>query len=507
MRLHRPSSPPGDASTGGAALLLSLLVLLVLVAIISQINIATSTDARVGRNDLALTTMDLAIESALLEVAETLSADAEATSAEDAGAAPPNPFEGAAQGEEGGEEGPVDSRQDDWATPMRTEINGIRLRILIQDEDSKLNVLTMLSEDEEEAEKAFERVVRVLDYCRGDTEADIEEKDARAMAIQMREHLEDRANSFLPRPTLLTDDEEEQTEVGLPLSLREFVCLEAFTEDHFRDFRDEDGKVVHSITSFLTCWTALTTYDELNNEEEGSTPGGPGRPEEGSEETDAGETSQETGFGEEEGANPFNPTSTSAETGTSGTGPGGPSGPSSTSGIAVNVNTSPPAVLKALMDDRDVAPRLWDDVVAWRNEEDEEALGEDEEPPLDEFGEEILIPKIFESVMDLEEFDEFRDLDALVKGELMNLLTVESHVFSIYVTARKPTGVSAGLDFAGSREEVLEEEEKGTALARTVRCTVWRREGADGWELVPLERWEVLDYMPFEVLDIPEEDR
>jgi hypothetical protein len=39
-----------------------------------------------------------------------------------------------------------------------------------------------------------------------------------------------------------------------------------------------------------------------------------------------------------------------------------------------------------------------------------------------------------------------------------------------------------------------------------VRCVVWRRQGADGWEVVPLERWEVLDYMPYEVKDFPDDD-
>jgi uncharacterized membrane protein YgcG len=62
----------------GAALLLSLIVLFVLVAIVFQISIGTGTDARVARNDVGLSTMDLACESALLEVAEMLKADAPA---------------------------------------------------------------------------------------------------------------------------------------------------------------------------------------------------------------------------------------------------------------------------------------------------------------------------------------------------------------------------------------------------------------------------------------------
>ena len=509
----------------GAALLLSLLVLLVLVAIMSQLNIATVTDARVSRNDLSLTAMDLAIESSLLEVTETLLADAEAAGEEEGAGTggEGNPFGGAmgdamgqGGGEGGGEGGSVDSRQDDWASPIRTEINGIRVRVLIQDEDSKLNALTMLSEDEVEAEKAFERVVRILDWCREGTKADIDGADARQMAEQMLEHLRNRTNSFLPRPVLLTDNEEEE-DLGLPLSLREFVCLEAFTEDHFRDFRDEDDIIVHSIGSFLTCFTAVTTRDELATDSGSSSPGaggdaaaepegssGPAIP--GGQSGNPGGGGGGGGGGAGEGGPDISGQASDALG--SGSGSGGAPAGDGKAGVAVNINTTPSVVLKALMDDRDVDMRFWDAVIEWRNEEDEDATDEEEdEPPLDEFGEPIVIPKIFESLGDLDEFDDYRDLDALLKGELDNLLTVESHVFSIFITARKPTGVGAGMEFAGSKEEIEEEERDGQALSRTVRCVVWRRETDDGWELVPLERWEVLDYMPFEVEDFPEEDR
>jgi hypothetical protein len=36
---------------------------------------------------------------------------------------------------------------------------------------------------------------------------------------------------------------------------------------------------------------------------------------------------------------------------------------------------------------------------------------------------------------------------------------------------------------------------------------LWRRETEEGMQLVPLVRWEVLDYLPIEVLDYPDEDR
>jgi hypothetical protein len=44
-------------------------------------------------------------------------------------------------------------------------------------------------------------------------------------------------------------------------------------------------------------------------------------------------------------------------------------------------------------------------------------------------------------------------------------------------------------------------------MMRTVRCVVWRRKQGDSVTIVPLARWEVLDYMPFVVEDYPEDDR
>ena len=43
---------------------------------------------------------------------------------------------------------------------------------------------------------------------------------------------------------------------------------------------------------------------------------------------------------------------------------------------------------------------------------------------------------------------------------------------------------------------------------RTARAVFWRRENADGEiECVPIVRWEILDYVPFEVQDFPDDDR
>ena len=58
-------------------MLLSFLVLMVIVAVVYQLNRSTSIDQQVAHKDVILARMDLAIESAFLEVAEQLLSDAE----------------------------------------------------------------------------------------------------------------------------------------------------------------------------------------------------------------------------------------------------------------------------------------------------------------------------------------------------------------------------------------------------------------------------------------------
>jgi hypothetical protein len=454
----------------GAALLLSLLVLLVIVAIAFQIDISTKTDARVANSDITLTRMDCAIESALFQVTQMLRDDAQTggaagmMGAAGAGADVGGETGGGPGGESGdtgaagggtgagGEEaggGGVDSRMDPWGQPQTATIGEIPLRILVQDEDSKYNVLNMLSADEDEAQDAYDRVVRILDACREGTEADIDSARATEMARVMRDHMLERDQSFLPRPVLLGDDEDNER-LGLPLTLEEFAVLDPFNEWDFRDFIDAEKNRVHSIGTFLTVWSSPTVGSKAD-----------GR-----------------------GAEP-------------------PEG-----GYAVNVNTAPAAVLKNLFESRKLTSYVWDNVIEYRNLEEEAEDDEEEalEPILNEFGEEEYRRKVFDDLGELEEVYGWGDFQPGVQEEIEAMLTVESHVFSIYVTARRDTSTGAGGEMSfDNRAQKEDYERSGSSLVRTVRCVVWRRQAEEDVQIVPLIRWEVLDYAPLEVLDYPED--
>ncbi len=548
---------------GGAALLLAVLLLLVLVAIVFQINVSTSTQARVGRNEIGLATMDMAIESALLEVSDKLKIDAEGASDSQGSQQPAgggaaggipgsDPAAGGGQGQNSGDNAAAcDSRRDEWARPARTEINEIKLRILIQDEDSKLNVLSMLTSDEKEAKAAFDRVVRVLDLCREGTRVDIDSSDAEEMAQAMLDYMTKGA-ADLTRPKQLSANP-EQTDQRLPRSLREFQILAPFEPQHFRDFRDEDGVRVHSIESFLTVWSSVIVVEDSptasaalasaqgssGSSSSGSRTGSSGASGSSSSSSGqkAGSSSTQTGTGQSGQTGTSSGGSTQGGTGQTGSGStgsgqsgaggtgqagggqagSGQGGSASPGGWQVNVNTAPVAVLKSLFDDREVPQRFWDEVIEYRNlpeEEEEEATGdsaateEEAEPMLDEFGREIVEYRIFESLQELEEVEGYSDLPADAKTKIQSLLTVTSNVFTVQVIARRVTGEEDESVLLDDPRSIEDAEEKGNALVRVVRSVLWRHTDAEeSMVITPILRWEVLDTVPVEVVDYPEEDR
>jgi len=453
----------------GAALLLSFLVLIVIIAITYQIHTVTKTDARVTHNEITRQQMDLAIESALLQVLEDLAEDARAAQASESGGAgdpaaggglPGAGAGGAGAGAGAGGAGDpaaggnsnadaVDSQMDGWYTPAATTFGDIELRVFIRDEDSKYNVLNMLSPDEDTAQAAVERVARILDACREGTDYDIGASEAQDMARAMQDHMRERANSELPRPTLLSDSEEDDR-IGLPLTFREFRALEPFRDDHFWEGYDEDENRVHSIEAYLTVYTSPAMGEEA------------------------------------------------------------PGVVTATSGFAVNLNTAPRAVLDSLLERREVSGRFWEAVIEYRNEEEEPDPSMDEaelEPLLDEFGKEIFKKKIFDTLDELDEVYEFTALLDSAKSEVKRFLTLQSNVFEITITARLPTQREEDrlLEFR-SRREQEEYYRSGAFLERTVRAVYWRAPGEDDVTMVPLVRWEVLEQAPLQVLDIPSDD-
>ncbi|MEM9382390.1 MAG: hypothetical protein AAGB93_20725 [Planctomycetota bacterium] len=470
MRLLRKSLAAADDARRGAALLLAFLVLIVIIAIVYQINTVTLTDERITYNEITRSQMDLSIEAVLLQTYEDLKEDAmaaEAAQGDGGGAgaaggagAPQDPGGGGAATEGEAGEPPrnpdaVDSMMDRWFTPQSTNFGDVQIRIFIRDENSKYNVLNMLDPDEELAEIAYQRVVRVLDNARGGTDFDISAGDAEEMARAMRDYMESRFGTELPTPELLTSDQENEDRV-VPFTFAEFRSLEPFEDNMFEDFFTDDDQRIHAISSFLTVFTS---------------------PSVGAEEVGSGLPSGGGGFG-------------------------------------VNVNTAPHAVLTALFDSREIDYRIWDEVREYRNEEEEPLETEDEgledvepEPLLDEYGNEVLPTQIFDSLDELDELYEFDALNETEKASIRDALEVTSDVFEIVLAARISTAADADqrIEFE-SRREQEEYFRSGEHIVRIIRSVIWRRPGEEEVAIVPLVRWEVLENAPLKILDFPDDE-
>ncbi|MEM1447746.1 MAG: hypothetical protein AAGI22_01465 [Planctomycetota bacterium] len=470
MRLLRKSLAAADDARRGAALLLAFLVLIVIIAIVYQINTVTLTDERITYNEITRSQMDLSIEAVLLQTYEDLKEDALAAQASQgdgaSGAAtggpggPQDPGSGAPPDGEAGEPprnpDAVDSMMDRWYTPQSTNFGDVQIRIFIRDENSKYNVLNMLDPDEEQAEIAFQRVVRVLDNARGGTDYDISNGDAEEMARAMRDYMQTRYGSELPTPELLTSDQENEDRV-VPFTFAEFRALEPFEDNMFEDFFTEDDQRIHAISSYLTVFTS---------------------PSVGAEEVGSGLPSGGGGFG-------------------------------------VNVNTAPHAVLTALFDSREIDYRVWDEIREYRNQEEEPMESEEDEgledvepePLLDEYGNEVLPTQIFDALDELDELYEFDALNETEKASIRDALEVTSDVFEIVLAARISTAADADqrVEFQ-SRREQEEYFRSGEHIVRIIRSVVWRRPGDEDVAIVPLVRWEVLENAPLKILDFPDED-
>lgn len=264
----------------------------------------------------------------------------------------------------------------------------------------------------------------------------------------------------------------------------------------FRSYRDEYDVRVHGLGQFLTVWSSPgTVTDQENREPSDGNNDSPAEPEadaEGEEGVDP------TGDSPETGSDPQQPQG--QDQGASDTG-------ASSAGYGVNLNLAPAAVLHSLFDSRIVNGRFWDDVIEYRNleEEDEDGETSDEEPLYDEFNNEILDRRIFESLDELSEVRSWDNLDSESQSLILSMLETQSSVFTVYITARRDMSSNLASEFADPREKARMEEEPSGALVRTVRSVVWRRTGDDGIEIIPIIPWEVIGYVPQEVEDYPED--
>lgn len=421
-------SPPDKRSQQGVALILVLIFSVLLFVVVSQLVVQARFHKRAGENDALLTQMNNQMaEVALPQVEQNLlddlaAGEAEGLAAGGEGAGGLGGLAGGAggsgAGEEKKEEDPTDSSQDNWFQPTAYADGELTTYAWVEDENRKLNLLTLGSPDEEFAKESRERLIRLLDSLRENTDHDITQSDATTIADAIKEWIDGRnRNDILPKPLLKSD--RDGSETTIPLHLDELLLLRNVNEHLFFDqVMEYDNRVtlLPGLESVLTIYTSWA-------------------PDPGDPEKLAAQAINPTNQN-----NPTNPTNQPAA-GTGGTGEEGELTPSGV-GIRININTVTRPVLRCLMKPGQISDSVIDAILRYRNEEAEEEEGaEKTTEELSEYSDMVMEgtekkKKIFKSLEDLEKIPEFENIpDKKVKEELLNLLTVRSDVFSIHMAA------------------------------------------------------------------------
>jgi hypothetical protein len=499
LRRHR-----GARSERGIALLLTLFVVLIVAAIVMQLAVATSSDYAVSSNLAVSARLDGAADCAFVDARKQLVEDAQASAqggqggpmggagSQLAGGGPPDPSGGQQPDDS-------DSMNDTWAHDQETVVGDVQVRVHVEDENRKFNLLTLVSNDQDFARASRERLVRIIDRMRefNGSQYDLNNAEAETIAANIQSWLEGQRRDF-DRPALLSNKADNT--ITCASTIDEMLLVEGVNEFILYD-QKVDGFEYPGLASVLTVWTSLEA-GPIKKDGESSTPSN-------SQQNPASPTpeQQNTGGTTEQGMKD----STSVT--------GKPKDPATASGrsagVKININTASPAILRSLLPSFDLPTDIVDAIIKYRNQLDEEKMkasresgeysGADLPPGVDPLtklvdrtvyksGEGGPPTNYFRSTEDLNKVDEWKNFgNENAKKDFLKLITTKSDVFSIYVTARPTTGrganVSKGADAFGIATTLpgdVDENDMPGGIVKRVRQVVWRRAAKSSVVLLPV---------------------
>jgi len=518
-----PATPPASPSPlvvpvapgqRGVALVLTLIFAILLYILVAELVVMGRMVRATGENDALLARMRTQMLFQLRETEDQLLADnASQSGGGDAAGGGGGSLAGAlggalggaggqaggaasAGGEEGAGSDPAagcDSSRDAWFHPTAHADNDITTYVFVEDENRKFNILALWSPDEKFADFSRDRMVRLIDSLRADTEFDIPAGDAARIVQDLLDWGRRQGTDSMPKPRLKTEDPKRR-EITAPMHIDELLLLPSVTEDLFYD-KVLDGRVYLGLESVLTMWTSIRTD--------------PGDPEKaarlraaaiarGENPPDPAAGDQANGGAAGGGQNG----GSQASGGQSGNGQAGagdaPPQPEGL-GIKINVNTASRPVLRSLFPPEVIPDRVIDAIVKYRNEVDEEAQKQAQESSgsstgatTADFGdlrlESDVKRKFFAEVTDLEKVEDFAKIaDPEVKANFQKALTTKSEVFSIHLATLYKRS-----------------EENRVYVLRRGRSIVLRvDDGADG-KIVPLVPFEERVGLRLQPIDIQE---
>ncbi|MFN9331757.1 MAG: hypothetical protein ACK6D1_04065 [Planctomycetota bacterium] len=468
----------GQRDERGVALVLALIFSILLYILVAELVVAARMVRATGENDALLARMRTQMLYQLTEVEQQLLGDLEGAGGEgeaggglgglagqggqgrtgSQGGMPGAGAGGGGGGGEGGGEGDMppdpatqcDGSRDAWFQPIGRPEGDVTTYVWVEDENRKRNDLGLWSPDETFAEDTRERMVRLIDALREDTEFDVTIADAERVVSELLEWGKRGGTEQMPRPPLKSQDEKRREVAGL-MHLDELLMLPSVTEDLFFD-KVLDGKVYLGLESVLTMWTALRVDpgnpEKIARQRAAAESRGDSR---GAAAPGAAQGAGNQGAGNQGAGNQGagnqgagGGTGSQGNAGGQGGGENGGEAPPAQPeglGVLVNVNTAPRAVLRCLFAEDRVPDRVIDAIVKHRNEVDEEAMLQAAEgggTEASDFGD--VMPgaekklRVFATIADLEKveaFAQFSDVDA--KAEFQAALTTKSEVFAIHL--------------------------------------------------------------------------
>jgi len=437
----------------GVILILVMLVVLVLACVMVQLFFTTSVNKQIADHQKIKYPMKMAAKGAFLQAKAVLLQDMENQSAGDDemdGDAP-----GAGAGEEdgmgqGGEEGDpegdgtgedegtgdatanADSLVDEWARPGAITVmtsNDLDVMVLVRDEDSKFNLLSVVDKDEEKAEESQIRLARLIDTFRESTKGDVSRAASERIVDDIVEWLEGkRDRERFPVPLIKTgaDDEDpdllEDEPIHYPLTVEELQMCESLTKEILFGYKDGTDRIP-GLVEYITCYSNLI-FDKVPEDEEEAEDDSFGEEPPPEEEDPPGSEDDES---EEEEAE--------AE-------------PVETNNGRVNINTAPYPVLRGLMEEADIPNSVLEKILEFREKAIE--IYEDLQDREGEFGslleedeedEDFIFTtptEVFERVE--EYFNTTFNLDDDAEETFTSLLATTSNVFTVYISVRTSGG-------------------------------------------------------------------
>lgn len=273
----------------GVIIILAMLVLFVLLIVVYQVFMTAEVELEVASQRLVQAqhrnlaeACSLTAQSALLIDLEDAAAEEEAAAGEggDSGFGDDGfPTEGDGEGSEGGATAAevallTDSPLDSWADPAAIAPplgEGLSLFIEIIDEDSKINLLGLWTQDEDRREEWREIFTRLLDEAFAGTGFDLSLSDALDLVDDLDDWVEGDREIFGRRepPALKRTDAEdaqaddvdtdiiENDEINFPFSLSELLLVgDVLSPEHLDGFV-EDNVYYPGLREMLTVWSHL----------------------------------------------------------------------------------------------------------------------------------------------------------------------------------------------------------------------------------------------------------